>query len=99
MPFRAYSALSAHIRRFCDRVLAMDRWRNPLMGIVCRLLAIVLLGCLLGLGIVLCSALTILAAIHRLLRGEAPVQSARDGQVVEGQYRVVKPDPDRPPSA
>jgi len=77
----------------------MDRWRNPLLGIICRLLAIVLLGCLLGLGIVLCSALTILAAIHRLLRGEAPVPTAPDGRVVEGQYRVVKPDTDHNPPA
>jgi len=99
MPSRAYSALSARIRRFRDQVLAPDRRRNPLTRILSRLLAIALLGGLVGLGIVLCSALTVLAAIHRLLRGDSPVQPAPDGRVVDGQYRVVKPDADRQPPA
>jgi len=97
MPSRVYSALSARARKFRDQILAPERRHNPLVRIMCRLLAIALLGSVVLIGMLLCSALVILASIQRLLRGEAPVPVARDGQVVEGQYRVVKPDTDRPP--
>jgi len=99
MPSRAYSVLSARVRQFRDQVLAPERRRHPLVRIVCRLLAIALLGAVLLIGMLLCSALVVLAAIQRLLRGEAPVPTAPDGRVVEGQYRVVKPDTDHHPPA
>jgi len=99
MPYRVYSTLSTRVRQFRANVLAPDQRRNPLVRILCRLLAIALLGCLLGLGMLLCSALTVLAAIHRLLRGDAPVRPAQQNdRTMEGQYRVVRPDSDRPPS-
>jgi len=97
MPSRAYSVLSARVRQFRDQVLAPERRRHPLVRIACRLLAIALLGTVLLIGMLLCSALVVIAAIHRLLRGDAPVPSAPDGRVVEGQYRVVKPDADHHP--
>jgi len=96
MPSRAYSALSSLILQFRTKVLAPERRRHWLTRVACRLIGIALMAIVIGIGMLLCSALVILAALQRLLRGAPPVSPpAQNGQVVEGQYRVVKPDSDQ----
>jgi len=94
MSYRVYSALSARVRAFKTNVLAPDRRTNPWARLACRLLGIALLAGLLGLGMLLYSFLVVVNAIQRLISGKPPT-SAPQGQVMDGQYKVVdrKPDP------
>jgi len=91
MSYRVYSALSDRVRWFRANVLAPDRRTNPLARLVCRLFGIALLASLIGLGMLLYSGMVVLAAFYRLLGGKPPVApSAKEGQVMDGQYRVVE---------
>jgi len=95
MSYRVYSALSDRVRWFRANVLAPDRRTNPWARLACRLLGIALLASLIGLGMLLYSGMVVLSAIYRLLGGKPPVApSTKEGQVMDGQYRVVeKPEP------
>jgi len=92
MSYRMYSALSARVRAFKTNVLAPERRRNPWVRLACRLLGIALLAGVLGIGMLLYSFLVVVAAIQRLIGGQSPV-SPPQGQVMDGQYKVVKPEP------
>jgi len=91
---RMYSTVCARVRAFKTNVLAPERRRNPWAQLVCRLLGIALLAGVLGIGMVLYSALVVFHGLYRLLHGKSPI-SPPQGQVMDGQYRVVdrKPEP------
>jgi len=99
MPSAVYSTFFARIRKFRDQILFPDRRRNPLLRILCRLLALALLVGVLGIGMLLCLVLLMVASIQRLFRKDTPGQAGADGQVMDGEYRVVKSGAGRPPLA
>jgi len=99
MPSQVYLALSSSVRWFREHVLAPERRRHPLIRSLCRLLGTTLLAGVVAVGMLMVVALGIAAALQRLLRGDAPVRPVKNGQEVEGEYRVIKPDTDRPPKA
>jgi len=94
--YRLYSALHERVRAFKTNVLAPERRRNPWVRLGCRLFGLGLLMGVLGLGMVLYSALVVFHWIYRMLHGKSPVLSPQEQRVVDAEYhRVVerKPEP------
>jgi len=98
MLHHVYSALSGRIRHFREHVLAAETRRNRWTRLACRLLGIVLLVGVIGVGMVICWLLSVLITFRRLLGGKASAPSRRDGHTMEGQYRVVDRRATKPPA-
>jgi len=88
---RLYFALSTRVRQFRAKVLVPERWRNPWLRCACRLLGIALLAGMLGIGMILYACLVTMVWLRGLFASGAPPATSRNGRIIDGQSRVVKP--------